>query len=128
MKNFSLLVLLLAVAVPESSSDFGGHDLFTSLAQLEVLWHNEVEVVQKMRDSLGLEDKMDEALRGYLEQHDRLGLGSGPRRDFLGHPVNAYFFVRHVGHGWSKVREAAKEVDLNATDKLGGPYPTVVYR
>ena len=27
---------------------WGGHDLFTSLAQLEVLWHNEIKVVGLM--------------------------------------------------------------------------------
>ena len=30
------------------SAEVGGHDLFTSLAQLEVLWHNELKIVSLM--------------------------------------------------------------------------------
>jgi hypothetical protein len=45
-------------------ADFGGHDLFTSLAQLEVLWKNEREVVEDMKDII---KKLDRA-KTSLEQ------------------------------------------------------------
>ena len=31
-------------------AEHGGQDLFTSLAQLEVLWHNDIKVVQQMEE------------------------------------------------------------------------------
>ena len=31
-------------------AELGGQDLFTSLAQLEVLWHNDIKVVQQMEE------------------------------------------------------------------------------
>ena len=38
---------------------YGGQDLFTSLAQLEVLWHNEIKVVKQMEETI---QKMETAL------------------------------------------------------------------
>jgi hypothetical protein len=49
---------------PNVAADFGGHDLFTSLAQLEVLWKNEREVVEDMKDII---KKLDRAKKS-LEQ------------------------------------------------------------
>jgi len=47
--TFFVVLLIL----PENvRSDFGGHDLFTSLAQLEVLWHNDREVVKEMENTI----------------------------------------------------------------------------
>ena len=44
-------------------ADYGGHDLFTSLAQLEVLWHNDREVVQKMEDTIDMLENAAKSLR-----------------------------------------------------------------
>ena len=41
-------------------AEFGGQDLFTSLAQLEVLWQNERKVVQQMENTI---EKMETALQ-----------------------------------------------------------------
>ena len=57
MVKFYITFALLAFAKP-SYAEVGGHDLFTSLAQLEVLWRNEMKVVQVMQDTL---QKLDEA-------------------------------------------------------------------
>ena len=32
-------------------------------------------------------------------------LDKGPSYDFLGHPINAYHFVRHVASGWKHVQD-----------------------
>lgn len=41
----------------------------------------------------------------YVTSHKHHTLDQEPNYDFLGHPVNAYHFVRHVASGWNKVRE-----------------------
>ena len=53
----------------------------------------------------------------YLTEHKRLTLDKAPNYDFLGHPINAYHFVRHVGNGWAKIRDdlAAANIDRNET-------------
>ena len=57
MVKFYITFALLAFVKP-SYAEVGGHDLFTSLAQLEVLWRNEMKVVQVMQDTL---QKLDDA-------------------------------------------------------------------
>lgn len=47
-----ILVVVLGLSLVEVRADFGGHDLFTSLAQLEVLWHNERTVVEDMKQMI----------------------------------------------------------------------------
>ena len=41
------------------SANFGGNDLFTSLAQLEVLWQDDVKVVNQMENMV---KKMERAI------------------------------------------------------------------
>ena len=41
------------------TAEMGGQDLFTSLAQLEVLWKNEIKVVKQMEETIS---KMETAL------------------------------------------------------------------
>jgi hypothetical protein len=66
MKQIILLsfTICLFSLAPNVAADFGGHDLFTSLAQLEVLWKNEREVVEDMKDII---KKLDRA-KTSLEQ------------------------------------------------------------
>lgn len=112
---------------------FGGDDLFSSLSQLEVLWKNEIQVVKHMEDMVqkGSNDSMliDRLQRlgfleivsrnvsttfhsvmvcfffRYIDSHKELQLNQTPNFDFLGHPLNAYHFVRHVAIGWSQIRK-----------------------
>jgi hypothetical protein len=58
-------------------------------------------------------------LRSYIAEHKRLQLDTEPNYAFLGHPLNAYHFVRHVGHGWTKIKRALTNIDLNATTDFG---------
>ena len=58
MLKVSKILLFLILCMKTSSADVGGHDLFTSLAQLEVLWQNEMEVVKVMKDTI---EKLHEA-------------------------------------------------------------------
>ena len=58
---FCITLAILAFTRP-SYAEVGGHDLFTSLAQLEVLWKNEMKVVQVMQDTLEKLDKAKAAL------------------------------------------------------------------
>ena len=44
------LFILSSLSINCGYCAYGGHDLFTSLAQLKVLWHNELEVVQLMKN------------------------------------------------------------------------------
>ena len=55
----------------------------------------------------------------YVSEHKRLSLDAEPNYEFLGHPLNSYFFIRHVAHGWNKIKASLKDVDLNKTTELG---------
>ena len=44
-------------------ADVGGHDLFTSLAQLEVLWHNEMEMIQVMENAIIKMEQASKAMK-----------------------------------------------------------------
>ena len=53
------LILLCDTGKNFVLAEYGGQDLFTSLAQLEVLWHNDIKVVNQMEDTI---NKMEKAL------------------------------------------------------------------
>ena len=38
--------------IPVVKGEHGGQDLFTSLSQLEVLWHNDIKVVKQMEEAI----------------------------------------------------------------------------
>ncbi len=56
----AVLFLLLLVPI---ASDFGGHDLYTSLAQLEVLWRNELDVVRQMEAKLHVNETVTKVMK-----------------------------------------------------------------
>ena len=56
----SLLFMLIIKKTNIVVAEHGGQDLFTSLAQLEVLWQNERTVVQQMEGTI---EKMETALQ-----------------------------------------------------------------
>ena len=66
-------------------------------------------------------------LFSYMAQHKLLGLDEEPNYDFLGHPINAYLFVRHVAHGWSFIKESLEKVDLNKTQDFGNHHIYTVF-
>ena len=41
----------------------------------------------------------------YVQSHKELNLDRGPNYEFLGSPINAYHFVRHVASGWKSIQE-----------------------
>ena len=43
--------------------DVGGHDLFTSLTQLEILWHNEIKVVGLMEKMIQKMSRTPKAIK-----------------------------------------------------------------
>ena len=45
-------------------------------------------------------------------------MDEAPNYDFLGHPLNAYLFVRHVANGWSKIKEQLDKIDVNSTKEF----------
>ena len=56
-KLLSFILALNCLSVFDISSmvvraEHGGQDLFTSLAQLEELWKNDIKVVQQMEDTI----------------------------------------------------------------------------
>jgi len=55
MRRIIILAFLLFFSfnvIKATSFGFGGHDLFTSLAQLEVLWKNDRQIVSKMQAAI----------------------------------------------------------------------------
>ena len=65
MKNkiFYLPLIILLPIVNIVKSDVGGHDLFTSLAQLEVLWYNEIETIKVMERAITNMEKATKSLQ-----------------------------------------------------------------
>ena len=47
-------------------------------------------------------------------RHNELHLYETPSMNFLGHPINAFHFVRHVASGWTNVRENVLSDDVIA--------------
>ena len=47
----------------------------------------------------------DLAFFSYVMRHNELKLNETPNYNFLGHPINAFHFVRHVASGWTDVRQ-----------------------
>ena len=39
----------------------------------------------------------------YLKQHYLYQLNVEPNIDYVGHPVNAYHFLRHIAFGWHDI-------------------------
>lgn len=62
MKSVTVVLLFFFT---KADASVGGHDLFTSLAQLEVLWQNEMEVVKAMEGAISKMDAAQKALKEY---------------------------------------------------------------
>ena len=52
----------------------------------------------------------------YVKHHKIHQLNQTPNYDYLGHPVNAYHFIRHVASGWASVMDEV--MDNNDTLSL----------
>ena len=55
-------ILIATLSLPVNAS-VGGHDLFTSLAQLEVLWKNEMQMIKTMEDAIRKMETASNALK-----------------------------------------------------------------
>ncbi len=51
---------------PQVLAEVGGHDLFTSLAQLEILWQNDIKMVAVMERLVERMDRASNALKMYV--------------------------------------------------------------
>ena len=60
---FYFLILLSLNFVKLGDCAYGGHDLFTSLSQLEELWKNEIKAVEKMKKVVENMDVIKESLQ-----------------------------------------------------------------
>merc|ERR1711976_66773 len=64
-----------------------------------------MQVVNAMENAIEKMEKATNALKDYVESHKQLSLNEGPNYDFLGNPINAYHFVRHVAAGWKSIQD-----------------------
>jgi len=110
---------LLLYDIPVVNGEVGGQDLFTSLAQLEVLWHNDIKVVKEMEEAIRKMETIINTFKAYVKNHQIHQLNQTPNYDYLGHPVNAYHFIRHVASGWASVLDEVMNDDtLSLTENL----------
>ena len=63
MKNKIFFLPFILPLITIVKSDVGGHDLFTSLAQLEVLWFNELESIKVMERTILNMEKATKSLQ-----------------------------------------------------------------
>ena len=45
-----------------------------------------------------------------MKNHYLHGLNATPNYSYLGHPINAYHLIRHVGSGWNKISKEKMEI------------------
>ena len=56
----------------------------------------------------------------YVKHHYIHQLNQTPNYDYLGHPLNAYHFIRHVASGWDNIMMNVLHDDIhNMTNDLG---------
>ena len=115
----SCLLLVLICCARLSLAAFGGHDLFTSLGQLNELWKNEKDVVRDMKDTIKRMEEIKDTFEKYIKSHEDTQLDQEPNFDYLGNPLNGYFLIRHVAFGWGEVRTKVFEAE-NATRAVFG--------
>ena len=63
MKDKIFFLPFILPLITSVKSDVGGHDLFTSLAQLEVLWFNELESIKVMERAILNMEKATKSLQ-----------------------------------------------------------------
>lgn len=105
MRRIVLVLFLVSVNISLTFGAYGGHDLFTSLGQLNELWKNERTVVQDMENAITHMDEIKESFKRYIASHKDTELDQEPNFDYLGQPLNGYFMIRHVALGWAEIRE-----------------------
>ena len=59
--------VILATLTWRANATVGGHDLFTSLAQLEVLWKNEMQIINTMESAIKKMESASNALKQYVQ-------------------------------------------------------------
>lgn len=118
MARLVALLLLAQAAVP-ALADYGGHDLFTSLGQIMELWKNERAAIADMEEAIVRIGEIKSTLEKYVRSHRATKLDQEPTIKYVGHPLNAYFLIRHVALGWEEIREKAFQAE-NATRIIFG--------
>ena len=66
-----------------------------------------------------LSKKYDVLSNRYLENHYLHQLNDTPNLDYLGHPINAYHFIRHVASGWKRILNDGPQIN-NWIEKNAG--------
>ena len=66
----------------------------------------------------------------YVRQHYKNHLNDTPNYNYLGHPINAYHFIRHVAHGWPHVHQLLTSLsETNSTSlELGNIHESLQNR
>ena len=55
----------------------------------------------------------------YIKNHHLHKLNDNPNFDYLGHPVNAYHFIRHVASGWKKILNDGPKINKWIENNVG---------
>ena len=55
----------------------------------------------------------------YIKNHHLHKLKDEPNFDYLGHPVNAYHFIRHVASGWKKILNDGPKINKWIESNVG---------
>ena len=55
----------------------------------------------------------------YIKNHHLHKLNDNPNFDYLGHPVNAYHFIRHVASGWKRILNDGPKINKWIENNVG---------
>ena len=55
----------------------------------------------------------------YIKNHHLHKLNDNPNFDYLGHPVNAYHFIRHVASGWNRILNDGPKINKWIENNVG---------
>ena len=67
LHSFWYLFAVIVCCVQIVSGSYGGHDLFTSLAELKELWINDIEVVQEMKKVVVLMKEIQDSMQRFVK-------------------------------------------------------------
>ena len=66
-----------------------------------------------------LSKKYDVLSNRYIQSHHLHKLSHTPNLDYLGHPINAYHFIRHVATGWKKILNDGPKINKWIENNVG---------
>ena len=77
-----------------------------------------IAIIQNQNLNFAVNYRLLISLR-YITNHHLHKLNGNPNLDYLGHPINAYHFIRHVASGWKRILNDGPQIDNWISNNVG---------